>query len=129
MKCNMAGMRNIFQNKYFRFFLNLLFLKDDHFHNFKSFRAHVLGPIHLPLTDGPSVKCVWYKTIIFSSECNETWWSCSTICGRVGRAFSTNWLLIQGPSQPGRCITWCTNLTSQVRATFKKILYHFSICQ
>ena len=24
-----------------------------------------LGQIHLPLMDGPSVKCVWYKTIIF----------------------------------------------------------------
>ena len=24
-----------------------------------------LGQIHLPLTDGPSVKCVWYKNIIF----------------------------------------------------------------
>ena len=23
------------------------------------------GRIHLPLMDGPSVKCVWYKTIIF----------------------------------------------------------------
>ena len=35
----------------------------------------VNGWIHLPLTDGPSVKFVWYKTIFFSSEFNETWWS------------------------------------------------------
>ena len=29
------------------------------------FLSAVVGWIHLPLTDGPSVKCVWYKTIIF----------------------------------------------------------------
>ena len=40
----------------------------------------VNGWIHLPLTDGPSVKFVWYKTIFFSSEFNETWWSWSTLC-------------------------------------------------
>ena len=44
-----------------------------------------LGPIHLPLMDGPSVKCVWYRTIIFSSEFNETLWSCTT----------TTWLKIK----------------------------------
>ena len=35
--------------------------------NYRKIKEYVsdIGRIHLPLTDGPSVKCVWYKTIIF----------------------------------------------------------------
>ena len=39
-----------------------LLLTDFHTHTHIS--AH-FGPIHLPLTDGPSVKCVLYKTFLF----------------------------------------------------------------
>ena len=37
------------------------------------------GPIHLPLMDRPSIKCVRYKTF-FSSEFQKTLWCCSTTC-------------------------------------------------
>ena len=61
--------------------LSTLLFIEEHFYVDSSFLYYnawlFLGQTHLPLTDGPSIKCVIKRLFCFSFEFNENWGSCS----------------------------------------------------
>ena len=78
--CSMKWLQNVSKFASFYLYENPCIFYHHLFHLFFTFslkNAQVYGRIHLPLMDRPLNMCD-IKLSFFSSEFNETWWSCST---------------------------------------------------